>query len=253
MFRKALVVCATLLLSVSAHAQWAVFDAPNFLKNTISAAQSLSAEAQRATQIANQMTSINMQMQNLSNLGGSFSSLRGNETLQQINQLRAYASTASNLYGSVTNAQAMMNGKLRQYSMSGLNWNDFVNMQSQMNQDRGQGNAFLAQDEAQTLDDIDRQYAEMQQLGAQIPQIQGNKDGLQLLNTQMNQLVTQTAQMRAFDARTRQQATANANRELAKDQADQANMQTYVAGKTKAYQDAQSGLNALRSIKIPPR
>lgn len=253
MLKKLIAVATFSLCSASASAQWAVFDGANFIKNTVTAGQQLIDEAHQATQIANQMQQLATMTQNLQSIGSQITGARNTMLGNDAQQLLAYASKARMLYGSVSSARSMMESHMRQWSMSGLGWTGYVDQVTQMNKARTDDAYFLRDEEVRTLEDIERQNEEMQALGAQIPQIKGNRDGLQLLNTQMNQLLAQTSQMRTFEAQTRANATRKASMEDAREKARIEEGRKLGEDRAKAHQDAMKSAEAFRQLSIPAR
>lgn len=215
-------LAASAFFAVPAQAQWAVFDAGNFVKNTISSGQLVIAEAQRANQILTQQMQLARQLEHLKNLGEAIPKYQVDDVTQNIAQLRVFTGQAAQLYGDIEKSRSMMEGHMRQWSMSGLSWQGYVDATNAANAARGEALNFLRYEEAQQIDRMARQADSIQRTAAAIGGISGSRDGLQLLNTQLNVLLGQSADMLRLATTSRQVETQAQAKKLAEEQREQA-------------------------------
>lgn len=101
---SAALVAATLMMSPLAHASgWPVFDAANFIKNTMTAAQALKTEIYENTNIVYQSKMMLNQLQQAVGLDPVAMATQAMGIQEDITRYQAYGSAVKDLYGSVTN------------------------------------------------------------------------------------------------------------------------------------------------------
>lgn len=125
--RAALAVAASaVVLSSPAHASgWPVFDAANFLKNTISAAQALKTEVYENTNIIYQYKMMLNQLQQAVGLDDIKNQAQIDSILADVKRYSDYGQVLQDLYGAVSNDSSFLdkvNGLMIQSGKSPAQW-----------------------------------------------------------------------------------------------------------------------------------
>ncbi len=198
----------TMLMSVAAHAQWAVIDAGNLMQNIMNTISTYAQEISSASSLLNQYKQLEAQYQQLKSLGNaSTSELLGTVRTARGNQER-YVGSIQGLYGDLNNAKAVVNDLSNRMAASGLSQEEWMARESARNQANQEGNGFLADYQANILSQVGRRYQEVQNIQGQITETEGTHQALQLLNSQMNVLVASMNQLIEQNAIMAQRQTA---------------------------------------------
>jgi RNA polymerase-interacting CarD/CdnL/TRCF family regulator len=88
-----------------------------------------------------------------------------------------------------------MSRRFEEQRLSGMSWNDYVSSESQRLQDGVQGAADRAQHDRIVLEKVNADYQQAREWGDRIPQTDGMHSSMQLMNSQMNKVVTQNAEV----------------------------------------------------------
>lgn len=252
-FTKSSLLVLVMSLAALTHQAHAltVFDPKNFVKNTITSARLIIAETQRATQIAAQYQQLATMHQNLIPIDGAVHLLRQQEALKTLGEINQYISLGSQLYGSINSARGLMEGRMREASRAGLSWDEYSRVQQQAAFERGDSLGFLRQEEVQTMDAVQRQYSQIQEMGARIPALQGNLDNQQMMNSQMNMLLGQMADLRAFSAQGRTMQTDAEMRRLADENRLKSLQDIDRQNAEKARQSSLRAVEGMKNLKTP--
>ncbi len=120
------VAASAIVLSSPAHASgWPVFDAANFLKNTISAAQALKTEVYENTNIIYQYKMMLNQLQQAVGLDGTQNQAQIDSILSDVKRYSDYGQVLEQLYGAVSNDSSFLdkvNGLVVQSGKSPAQW-----------------------------------------------------------------------------------------------------------------------------------
>lgn len=185
----------TMVMSVAAHAQWAVIDAANLKQNIVNTMSTYTQEISAASRLLNQYKQLEneyLQLKSLSN--GTTSNLLGTVQTALGNQQR-YLNSVTGMYGDLNNARAVVDGLSNEMAASGLSQEQWMARETARNQANQQGNGFLADYQANVLNQVGKRYQEVQSLQGQITSTEGTHQSLQLLNSQMNVLLSSMNQL----------------------------------------------------------
>ena len=112
-----------------------------------------------------------------------------------------YSSALQALQGSLATQQSAMDQRLVEAKLSNLSWPDYVNqVQAAASTGNEKAKARIANEQA-VMQQVDSDYQFAREQQAQIPANVGVQQSLQQLNSQMNRVVTQNAQMIAIMAK----------------------------------------------------
>jgi len=133
--------------------------------------------------------------------------------------LQAYSSSIGRLYGSLSRQSDVMNKRFSEARLSGMPWDQYVQQQKSLADNNNQRAIARLNYEKETLDQVNQDYDFARSIQDQIPEAVGQQQSLQLLNSQMNRLVTQNAKMIEVMSQTNQaestsQDAADRNRAL---------------------------------------
>lgn len=226
-FRKVAIGAALLVLGgvQSASAQWTVFDPTNFVRNSITAVESVAATAQRASAYVAQLQQYQTMLTNLkqlpqSSLGlatsqlntGQLEVVRSVGDMSKLRDIQSIATESQSVSGSIGNAQMSLASLNRlQQSMGGLNqsysqrfeearrmgltWDQYAAREDLQIQSRVATAANRATEDVNRINNVQRDYEFAQDMAAKIPQAEGVQQSMGIMNTQMNRVVTQLAQL----------------------------------------------------------
>lgn len=109
--------------------------------------------------------------------------------------LQAYSSSIGRLYGSLSRQSDVMNKRFSEARLSGMSWDQYVQQQKDLANNNNQRAIARLNYEKETLDQVNQDYEFARSIQDQIPETVGQQANLQLLNSQMNRLVSQNAKM----------------------------------------------------------
>jgi P-type conjugative transfer protein TrbJ len=195
--------CAPLL----AAGQWVVFDPSNFARNTVTSAQSVKAEIQRAQQIANQIRQYVVEAQQYAAMVQmlrkmqpqdiAWNMLRADEDLRRIMD---YGQTLATLYVQLGDLQLEIQRIGGAKSLSGLTWEEYARRERMLSMFRARGN-LTAFEQAQVLmQRVQKTYERVRDVQPRIPSAEPNQ-AMQMMNEQMSMQLSQQAAFMAYTAR----------------------------------------------------
>ena len=167
---------------------WIVFDPTNWAQNIITATQSVHAETQRALQYAVQLQQLQAQMRNLAQLPNAGVLIR--DFTPDVNNANTYVSTLRALYGDLTGLSTTVQQQFREQAASNLPWDQYVQREvlfAQRQQNTAQFGFGAVQGAMQRVND---DYAQMRDAQSRISTADGAQAQMQLMNQQLNQLVS---------------------------------------------------------------
>ncbi len=189
-FFAAMVAVATLIGSPSAHAQWAVIDAANLQQQMMNVVSTVNQETKQAQQLLNQYQQLKNEYNQLKSLPATaVNDLMGTIQNNIANQSN-YLGAVRGLYGDVTNAQQITSTLYARMAASGLSQQDWMAREAERNRVNRDGAGYLTTYQAGVLDQVGQRYKEVQRLQSRIPATAGTHESMQLMNSQMNVLVS---------------------------------------------------------------
>ena len=207
------------------NAQWAVFDPTNFIQNSISAIEAVNGTAQRASAYVAQLKQYQTMLTNLKRLSpadlvmatsqlnlGQSELLKNVGDLSKLRDIQSIASEAQSVAGSISNAQASLASLTRlTQSLGGVNqaysqrfeearrmsmtWEQYASREDLQIRSRVATAAARAQEDMNRMSSVQKDYEFAQEMAAKIPQAEGVQQSMGIMNTQMNRVVTQLAQL----------------------------------------------------------
>jgi conjugal transfer/entry exclusion protein len=208
---KSTVLAIALMAAIgSAHAGGAagiVFDPTNFAKNLITATQTTKAALESATQTAQQIRMVANWAINLKQHGAEFLlSKIDPELLKHAEDVVQFQRSLKDLESDLDNLHRRFEVKAKAAWSEKMTVDDFMKWQKEQ-ADRGIRSAQVAVNaDVASLKRVEKTYAAVRDWQEKIPGIAGSVQGLQLLNSQMNAMVAQNAEI--VTALTRQSLNA---------------------------------------------
>lgn len=146
------------------------------------------------SQYQTQLQQYQTQLANLKALGQLPEGLNG-DNLKAISDLGNYRSALQQLTGSLGQQKSMMEQRLTEARLSGNDWNSYVNSVAAEAANKNQRAVSRLQYEESVLQQVQSDYTFARGLQSQIPATVGQHQALQLMNSQMNRVVTQNAKL----------------------------------------------------------
>jgi hypothetical protein len=209
----------------NASAQWITFDPTNFIQNTTTAIESVAATTQRSAAYVAQLKQYETMLTNLkrvspSSLDQAVGHLTQGQTelatnmggLDKLRDINSLGSESSRVSGSISNGQASVSSLIQlQQSMGGLQqsyssrfeearrlnltWEQYALQQDLQIRSRVATAASRAQEDINRNERVKRDYEFAQDMAQKIPEAEGVQQSMGIMNTQMNRVVTQLAEV----------------------------------------------------------
>lgn len=164
------------------------------------------------SQYQTQLQQYQTQLANLKSLPGLPEGLSG-DSLQALSNLSNYKSAIQQLMGSVGQQRSIMEQRLTEARLSGRDWNSYVAAVAADAASKNQRAINRLQYEESVLQQVQSDYAFARTMQSQIPSTVGQHQALQLMNGQMNRVVTQNAKLLEVLSSTLSQQTEKDARE----------------------------------------
>lgn len=138
----------------------------------------------------NAVSQYNIAERNIAKIGSVFTNT------PNLSSLTSLRSATKGLYGSLTSASDSATKLIQQVSLSGLTPDEFkAKVVGDRNSALSQNTQILMQQYLNSMDDVTSSYSAVQAYEAQIPGLDGHMQSLQMLNSQMDTLLTQNSRM----------------------------------------------------------
>jgi P-type conjugative transfer protein TrbJ len=147
-----------------------------------------------ASQYATQLEQYQTQIANLKSLAGLPAGLM-EDAQQALSGLNNYKAAIQQLMGSLTQQKTAMEQRLTEARLSGKDWNSYVSAVAADAASKNQRAIDRLQYEESVLQQVQSDYSFARSLQSQIPSTVGQHQALQLMNSQMNRVVTQNAKL----------------------------------------------------------
>lgn len=209
----------------SASAQWTVFDPSNFARNAVTAVESINGTAQRASAYVAQLQQYQTMLTNLKRMSpselllatsqlkiGQSEVLKNVGDLSKLHDIQSIANEAKSVTGALSNAKLSLASltKLSQ-SLGGLNqaysqrfeearrmsitWEQYAAREDLQIMSRVATAATRAEEDIARIKNVQKDYEFAQDMASKIPEAEGVQQSMGIMNTQMNRVVTQLAQL----------------------------------------------------------
>lgn len=199
-FVAAVLVALSVLAAVGARASGAIAGAtePTQILNNIQLLSNGMEEARTAatviSQYETQLQQYQTQLANLKALGQMPAGLDGDNT-NALTNLANYRAAIQQLTGDLGTQQTLMQQRLTEARLSGGDWNSYVNSVAADAANKNERATARLQYEQSVLQQVQSDYTFARNLQSQIPATVGQHQALQLMNSQMNRVVTQNAKL----------------------------------------------------------
>lgn len=145
-------------------------------------------------QYATQLQQYQLQIQNIAGLPRLPAGL-GTDSLKAYQDLMRYKTALETLQGSLSKQKRTIEQRVAEARLGGKGWKAYVNaVNAEVATNQSRAIERLKHEEA-VLKQVEADYTFARDLQAQIPSTVGQHQSLQLLNTQMNRVVTQNAKL----------------------------------------------------------
>lgn len=217
-FFAATLVALSMVVPVRARASGLIAGAtePTQIMNNLQLLTNGMEEAKTAatvvSQYQTQLQQYQTQIANLKSLGGLPEGLSG-DSLQALSGLSNYKSAIQQLMGSLGQQRSVMEQRLTEARLSGKDWNSYVNAVAADAASKNQRAINRIQYEESVLQQVQSDYTFARNMQSQIPSTVGQHQALQLMNAQMNRVVTQNAKLLEVLSSTLSQQTEKDARE----------------------------------------
>lgn len=190
-----LAFAASLMLSTSAHAQFATIDIANLIQSIMSVLSTFEQEATQAEQLMNQYQQLENEYRQLKSLAsGDVSGLFGTVRTAYANQ-QSYYGAVRGMYGDLSNAKTVATDLYNRMGASGLSQDEWMRREAERNAARQEGNGYLTDYQANVLSQVGKRYEVVRDLQGKITSTEGTHESMQLMNSQMNVLLATTNQV----------------------------------------------------------
>jgi len=119
----------------------------------------------------------------------------GTDSLRALDDLRRYRGALQQLTGSLGQQQSIMDQRIAEARLSGKDWGSYVSSVAADAANKNQRAVERLKYEESVLQQVQSDYSFARDLQGQIPATVGQHQALQLMNVQMNRLVTQNAKL----------------------------------------------------------
>lgn len=190
----------TMLFGASARASGAIAGAtePTQIMNNLQLVMIALDEAKTAStvvsQYSTQLQQYQTQLANLQKLPQLPEGL-GMDALKALSDLNRYKGALQRLTGSLGQQQSIIEHRLAEARLSGKDWNSYVGSIAADAANKNQRAVERLKYEESVLEQVQSDYSFARNLQSQIPATVGQHQALQLMNAQMNRVVTQNAKL----------------------------------------------------------
>lgn len=238
----------TLSLVAPAHAQWATIDVANLVQNIMNVMSNIEQEANSAEQLSNQYRQLELEYAQQRSLPASdVAGLLGTVKPARVS-LENYAGAAKGLYGDLDSAKEVAESIYRRTAASGLSQEAWMKREADFNKSAQEGNGFLTDYQANVLNQVGRRYEEVQRLQSKIVATGGTHESMQLMNSQMNVMLSTMNQMLEHNAILAQRATVRDVAETGKQKAAADGMNDWLESRKKSRERTEESLRMLGGV-----
>ncbi|MDE3207822.1 MAG: hypothetical protein KGL58_03145 [Pseudomonadota bacterium] len=189
------------LLSCRVQAGWfgggtIVFDPSNFAKNAVTAQESIQSTLEQVQAYLLQARQYQSQLAELEQLPSTVSSSLLQKMDVQVQELAGYQDALTGLYGTVGNAGELASQRYREAALSGLTPAGYARQQERATRSDTQGALPAFQAELDTMSQMDGEYQQVKAYQRQIPLVQGMTASMEVMNSQLNMMILQNADLR---------------------------------------------------------
>lgn len=172
-----------------------VFDPSNFVKNSLTAAQTAEQIMYLTSQYETQIKQFETQILQLKNLPVSTVNSLLSKNQDDFLVASELFSKVRNLYGSINQVQDNFTKRLDTAKLLNMDWNQYI-IYEKSRIDRVQGDAIsISSNDLTALNRLKRDYEFASEIETKIGSTSGIHEAMQLLNVQVNRIITQNADL----------------------------------------------------------
>ncbi|MFC3110194.1 hypothetical protein ACFQAT_25930 [Undibacterium arcticum] len=172
-----------------------VFDPANFSKNLVTAMEALKATYDRAMQLKTQYEQYRTQLAQLKGLSeGDLSSmrLRNQDELSNIN---GFIQSVNRTYGDVGQSRNLLQKRFDDQSAAQMSWKDYTESENASIKRGVESAKSRAAIDRQSLEKVNTDYDQVREWQGKIGNTAGMHEAMQLMNAQMNKVITQNGEV----------------------------------------------------------
>lgn len=193
--KKIAIAAFLMLVSSASFAQYIVFDPTNYAQNLTTAAQTVQSVLKETQQYATQLMQYENEVKQLESIGPEAVNTLKSVGNLNLNNINGYIYSLQGLYGNLNGMSSQISTQFSAAQLSNMTWDQYMTKQKTDIQNGVTSAQIRAQNEANTLNAIQQDYAMAQQWQSQIPTTAGVHESMQLMNQQMNRVVMQNAEL----------------------------------------------------------
>lgn len=189
---------AALLLAFAAAASTyaiTVFDPANYSQNIVTALQSVKSTAQQVTSYSTQLQQYRAQLQNLIPIDAAKAQMLLADNALKMRDATAASQSLQQLYGSVANLQGTFQQRLDMASALKMTWSQYQQYERSRIASNQEDAVQRAKEELRVAQRVNDDYQFAKDAADRIPNTAGTQESLQLMNLQMNRMLTQNAEV----------------------------------------------------------
>ena len=172
-----------------------VFDPSNFIKNSLTAAQTAQQIEYLISQYQTQLLQYRNDLLQIKSLDSELNNDLLNKNSIDSYNINLISNSLNTLFGSISNITTNFKKRLDTAKLLSLNWPQYIAFEQSRIQRNEDNAAQLAKDDLMILDRVQRDYQFALTTQSKIQTTDGIHQSLQLLNLQLNRVITQNADM----------------------------------------------------------
>lgn len=236
------IVVATMTLSLShAHAGW-VYDPANFIQNLVSALEALKETSDRAVQMRTQYQQYRAEVAQLANMPAKEKARLKEAANGQVRDVEGFISAVNKTYGSVNDVTKRMSKRFDEQKLSGLSWDDYMKAEGNLVKRGVQAAQQRQEIDRKALTRVQEDYAQVKEWQGKIGSTQGTHESMQLMNAQLNKVITQNAELMKLMALNSMRENENKVDEMAKREKQKTDAQSQLDAVNKANKQSDDDL-----------
>ena len=172
-----------------------VFDPSNFIKNSLTAAQTAQQIDYLISQYETQLSQYRTELLQIKSLDSKLVNELLDKNLVDSRNINQLSNSLYTLFGSINTITENFRNRLDTAKLLSLSWPQYISFEQNRIQRNEDNAAQTAKDQLQILDRVQRDYEFALNAESKINMTEGLHQSLQLLNSQLNRIITQNADM----------------------------------------------------------
>ena len=188
------IILLSFLISIKSFA-FVVFDPSNFVKNSLTAFQTAQQIEYLISQYKTQLSQFQAELLQLKGLDSEVNNYLIQKNSSDFNNINQVSNSLKLLFGSIEDIGTNFKKRLDTAKLLSLDWPQYVSFEQSRIQRNEDNAGQLAKDDLMILDRVQRDYQFALEAQSKISDTDGIHQSLQLLNLQLNRVITQNADM----------------------------------------------------------